>query len=154
MHDDIYNSAGRLEQRKKTLATFKNGRCAIEFLDKMILMGLSPIRVASIAFHVISILRIKDDVELRCWTKEDVETIVREFQKKDWKSETRERFIFVLKRFVSFAKQGIIVEKRNDQDYSPEVTWLHPKKYRSKNDVYLLKKIEKINKIRIEGFPK
>jgi hypothetical protein len=82
MHDDIYNSAGRLEQRKQTLAAFKNGRCAIEFLDKMILMGLSPIRVASIAFHVISILRIKDDTELRYWTKEDTETIVREFQKK------------------------------------------------------------------------
>jgi site-specific recombinase XerD len=134
MHDDIYNSAGRLEQRKKSIAVFKNGRCAVEFLDKMILMGLSPIRVASIAFHVTSILRIKDDAELRDWTKEDVETIVREFQKKDWKSETRERFIFVLKRFVSYAKQGIIVEKRNDQDYSPEVTWLHPKKYRIKND--------------------
>ncbi|HET7336796.1 MAG TPA: hypothetical protein VFJ23_02765, partial [Candidatus Nitrosotalea sp.] len=76
MHDDIYNSAGRLEQRKKTLAVFKNGRCAVEFLDKMILMGLSPIRVASIAFHVVSILRIKDDTELRDWTKEDIETIV------------------------------------------------------------------------------
>ncbi|MGI0058358.1 MAG: tyrosine-type recombinase/integrase [Nitrosotalea sp.] len=134
MHDDIYNSAGRLEQRKKTLTVFKNGRYAIEFLDKMILMGLSPIRVASIAFHVISILRIKDDTEVKGWTKDDIETIVREFQKKDWKSETRERFIFVLKRFVSFAKQGIIVEKRNDQEYSPEVTWLHPKKYRIKND--------------------
>lgn len=134
MNNDIYNSVGRLERNKQILSAFKNGRCAIEFLDKLILMGLSPIRVASIAFHVISILRIKDDIEVKDWTKEYVEYVVREFQKKDWKSETRERFIFVLRRFVSFAKQGIIVEKKHDQDYSPEVTWLHPKKYRIKND--------------------
>ena len=38
MRDDIYNSAGRLEQRKKTLTVFKNGRCAIELLDNMILI--------------------------------------------------------------------------------------------------------------------
>lgn len=134
MENDIYNSVGRIEARKKNLEPFNNGKCAIEFLDKMLLMRLSPIRVASIAFHVLSILRIKDDIEVKKWTKEDVGSVMREFQKKDWKSETRERFVFVLKRFVSYAKQEIIVEKKNDQDYNPEVAWLHPKKYRIKND--------------------
>ena len=130
--------SGRIEARKKNLEPFNNGKCAIEFLDKMLLMGLSPIRVASIAFHVLSILRIKDDIEVKNWIKSDVESVIREFQKKDWKSETRERFVFVLKRFVSYAKQEIIVEKKNDEDYSPEVTWLHPKKYRRKNDDSIL----------------
>jgi hypothetical protein len=117
MENDIYNSIGRIETRKKNLKPFNNGKCAIEFLDKMILMGLSPIRVAGIAFHVISIVRIKDDVEVKKWTKEDVEFVIREFQKKDWKSETRERFVFVLKRFVSYEKQGIIVEKKNGDTF-------------------------------------
>jgi integrase len=134
MENDIYNSVGRIEARKKNLEPFNNGKCAIEFLDKMLLMGLSPIRVASIAFHVLSILRIKDNAEVKSWIKSDVESVIREFQKKDWQSETRERFVFVLKRFVSYAKQEIIVEKKNDEDYSPEVAWLHPKKYRRKND--------------------
>lgn len=138
MENDIYNSVGRIEARKKNLEPFNNGKCAIEFLDKMLLMGLSPIRVASIAFHVLSILRIKDDIEVKNWIKSDVESVIREFQKKDWKSETRERFVFVLKRFVSYAKQEIIVEKKNDEDYSPEVAWLHPKKYRRKNDDSIL----------------
>ena len=101
MENDIYNSVGRIEARKKNLEPFNNAKCAIEFLDKMLLMGLSPIRVASIAFHVLSILRIKDDIEVKNWIKSDVEFVIREFQKKDWKSETRERFVFVLKRFVS-----------------------------------------------------
>jgi len=138
MQNDIYNSVGRIETRKKNLTPFNNGKCTIEFLDKMTLMGLSPVRVASIAFHVVSILRFKDDTEAKKWTKEDVESVMREFQKKNWKSETRERFVFVLKRFVSYAKQGIIVEKKNDQDYNPEVAWLHPKKYRIRSDDSIL----------------
>lgn len=134
MHEDIHGSVARLKRNKQILASFKNSKCATDFIDKMLLMGLSTIRVASLGFHVITILRTKDDIDVKDWTREDVESVVREFQTWKWKSETRERFIFVLRRFVSFAKQGIIVEKKNDQDYSPEVSWLHPKKYRHKND--------------------
>lgn len=51
---------------------------------------------------------------LKNWTRWDIEFIIREFQKKDWKSNTREAFVFVLKRFVSFCKQEIIISKKND----------------------------------------
>lgn len=42
MQNDIYNSLGRIGDRKKNLEAFKNGRCTVEFLGKMLLIGPSP----------------------------------------------------------------------------------------------------------------
>lgn len=55
-------------------------------------------------------------------------------QKKDWSSETRERFAFTIKRFVAYAKTKKIIDLNNGDEYPKLVAWIHPAKYRRKTD--------------------
>jgi site-specific recombinase XerD len=68
------------------------------------------------------------------WTRKDVEYVINQMQKKDWSSETRERFAFTLKRFAAYAKTKKIIDLNNGDEYPKLVAWIRPTKYRRKTD--------------------
>ena len=135
--NDIYNSIGRLDSIKHRMATSypnQNGKTVISFLEALRTNGLSPVRTASIGWHAFTILGMIEGKNLKDLERKDIEPIISQMQNKDWGSETRKMFVSTVKRLTSFAKQGIIVNLSDDQQYSPEVAWLHPRRYTKKNE--------------------
>ncbi|MDE1841762.1 MAG: site-specific integrase, partial [Thaumarchaeota archaeon] len=134
--NDIYNSAKNLETIKKRISTSfpnENGNIATAFLDALRANGISPVRATSLGWCVFNVLGMMDK-NLKDLERKDIELIVKKMQQKTWGSETRKVFVFTVKRLVSYAKQDIIVDLQEEQQYSPEVAWLHPRKYMKKNE--------------------
>jgi integrase len=134
MEADLHNSPQRFEKEKENISTFKNGKMAVAALEAMVTHGISVSRVSTLAWNVKTILTWKDDKQVSQWTKKDVEYIINQMQKKDWSSETRERFAFTIKRFVAYAKTKKIIDLNNGDEYPKLVSWIHPAKYRKKTD--------------------
>jgi len=134
METDLHNSPRRLETEKKNISIYKNGKMAVAFLETMVTNGISVSRVSTLAWNVRTILTWKDDKAVSQWTRKDVEYIINQMQKKDWSSETRERFAFTLKRFVAYAKTKKIIDLNNGDEYPKLVSWIRPTKYRRKTD--------------------
>ncbi len=134
MEIDLHNSPRRFEKEKENISVFKNGKMAVAALEAMVTHGISVSRVSTLAWNVKTILTWKDDKQVSQWTKKDVEYIINQMQKKDWSSETRERFAFTIKRFVAYAKTKKIIDLNNGDEYPKLVSWIHPAKYRKKTD--------------------
>jgi site-specific recombinase XerD len=134
METDLHNSPRRLAKEKENISIYKNGKMAVAFLEAMITYGISISRVSSLAWNVKTIVSWKDDKLVSQWIKKDVEYIINQMQKKDWSSETRERFAFTLKRFVAYAKTKKIIDLNNGDEYPKLVAWIRPTKYRRKTD--------------------
>ncbi|MGI0007617.1 MAG: tyrosine-type recombinase/integrase [Nitrosotalea sp.] len=131
---DIYNSEKGLESYKSQIINrFKNGGISAKYLDALIINGLAPIRVKMMAWCTKTLLSWKDVPELSAWTREDVEYCIRKMIGCDWATPTNNTFLINLMRLVSYAKQGKIISLKNDNDfYSPEVSWIHPTRYRNR----------------------
>jgi site-specific recombinase XerD len=138
METDLHNSPRRFEREKENISVFNNGSVAIACLEAMVTNGLSLSRATNLAWNIKTVLSWKDDKPVSQWTREDVEYIVNQMQRKDWSSETRERFVFTLKRFVAYAKKRKIVDLNNGDQYPPVVAWIRPTKYRRKTDDNIL----------------
>lgn len=134
MEIDLHNSSRRFEKEKENISAFKNGKIAVASLEAMVTHGISVSRVSTLAWNVKTILTWKDDKQVSQWTRKDVEYIINQMQKKDWSSETRERFAFTIKRFVAYAKTKKIIDLNNGDEYPKLVAWIHPAKYRRKTD--------------------
>lgn len=127
---DIHLSRQKIESSKRQLAEFKNGQLGASFLDAMIVHGISEKSVGVGAWYVVNILRSLDTKPVRDWSKEDVQYIVKKMLERNWSNPVNFKFLIILKRFVSFAKQdGTIVEKRRGMNYSKEVDWIAPTRY-------------------------
>lgn len=131
---DIHNCHRRFEREKENLAQFKNGEMAIGFLEAMITYGISVARVSTLAWNVRTILVWKDDKPLTSWAKQDIDFIINQMQKKDWSSDTRERFAFTLKRFLAFVVTKKIIDLNNGDEYPELVDSIRPGRYRRKSD--------------------
>lgn len=107
---DIHNCHRRFEREKENLAQFNNGKIAMVFLRQWS-HGISVPRVSTLAWNVRTILVWKDDKPLTSWAKQDIDFIVNQMQKKDWSSDTRERFAFTLKRFLAFVVTKKIIDE-------------------------------------------
>ncbi|MGI0087834.1 MAG: tyrosine-type recombinase/integrase [Nitrosotalea sp.] len=134
MQTDLHNSPRRFEKEKENISIFKNGKMGIAFLEAMVTYGISVSRVSTLAWNVKTILAWKDDKPASQWTRKDVEYIINQMQKKDWSSETRDRFAFTIKRFVAYAKTRKVIDLNNGDEYPELVAWIHPAKYRRKTD--------------------
>lgn len=134
METDLHNSPRRFEKEKENISVFKNGKMAIACLEAMVTNGISLSRVTNLSWNVKTILSWKDDKPVSQWTRKDVELIINQMQKKEWSSETRERFAFTLKRFVAYAKTKKIVDLNNGDEYPEVVAWIRPTRYRRKTD--------------------
>ncbi len=134
METDLHNSQRRFEREKENISVFKNGKMAVAFLEAMVTNGISVSRVATLAWNVKTTLIWKDDKPVSQWTRKNVEYIINQMQKKEWASETRERFVFTLKRFVAYAKTKKIIDLNNGDEYPKLVSWIRPTKYRRKTD--------------------
>jgi len=134
MEAGLHNSHGRFEREKENLGKFKNGKIAIACLEAMITCGISISRVSTLAWNVRTMVTWNDNKPVSEWNRDDVEQIINQMQKKEWSSDTRERFAFVLKRFVAYAAKKKIIDLNNGDEYPKVVAWIRPTKYRRKTD--------------------
>jgi site-specific recombinase XerD len=134
METDLHNSPRRFEREKANISVFKNGKVAIACLEAMVTNGISLSRATNLAWNIKTVLSWKDDKPVSQWSRKDVEYIINQMQKKNWSSETRERFAFTLKRFVAYSKTRKIIDLYNGDQYPEVVSWIRPTKYRKTTD--------------------
>lgn len=134
--DDIHYSQYKIDHyRKKILENFpRNADLASRFIDALLIYGLGKLRVGTLAYFTLKILEIFNDKEVRDWTREDVDRVVRTMFERKYGNETKRAFLQTIKRLVHFAKKGEIMEKRDGRDYCDEVKHIKPTKFEDRED--------------------
>lgn len=134
--DDIHYSNKRLVAIKKRLAGFeRNGKMAVRFVDAMTAYGITAIRVSSLGWHAWKMISmIEDGMDVKDMTRQDIEKIVSEMTTFGWKNDTIKMFVLTLKRLVTYAKTGKILNKNYDteDDYDEAVRWVNASRYMKK----------------------
>lgn len=134
--DDIHYSNKRLQAIRKRLAKFeRNGKLAVRFVDAMTAYGIKAIRVSSLGWHAWKIISMIDDgMDIKDMTRQDAEKIVSEMTTFGWKNDTIKMFVLTLRRFVTYAKTGKIINKNYDKedDYDDAVRWINATRYMKK----------------------
>lgn len=154
-NNDIYNSAQDVVRYKKKLARFNNGKSCEEFLDALLLAGRSWIRIANYAYSCERILLIKDNENIKAWTRSDCEDIVKKFVTSDISNATKQGHLRTLKRLVHFCKTRKLIQK-SEEDYCEEVSWITPGSFYDKYEKIQSKDLIKDDEILrlIEGAKK
>jgi len=117
---DVYNYPRRLEKNKEAIAKMRNGLVSLNFLDHLLVQGLTPARVSKYAAHLRTLLRVID-FQPENATKQDVEKVVAWIQSRAYAEWTKHDLKLILKKLIQYAKTGSA--DRNAQ-YSEEVAWI------------------------------
>jgi len=117
---DIYNYPRRLEKHREALARMRNGPLVLNFLDHLLVHGLSTARVSKYAATLRTLLRV---IEFKPETasKQQIESVVAWIQSRGYAEWTKHDLKLILKKLVQYAKTGTADK---NAPYPEEVVWI------------------------------
>ncbi|HET6516870.1 MAG TPA: site-specific integrase [Nitrosopumilaceae archaeon] len=132
---DWHNSKRRAELAKMRIQkrfSKENTAIAWRFLDRLRLDNMSYGRIENYSGSVIRVLHLKDDKEIKDWSKEEIEKVHMMIADSSYENSVKKDTLTALKRFYHFAVHNEIVVKSKNQEYDPNVAWITPGSFRDK----------------------
>ena len=129
MEIDIHRCKERIEWvRQSTSKRFSASNADItdRFLTRLRLENKSYGRIANYGDCMIRILKIKDDVSIVQWSRQDIENVHRIIADSDHANSVKKSTLSTLKRIYHFAKHNEIPDKSRGGQYDPVVSWITP----------------------------
>ena len=132
---DIHKAKERVEWSKASITqrfSKDNAETTCRFLTRLRLENKSHGRIANYADASIQILKIKDDKNIRDWSRDDIETVHQTIADSDHANSVKKSTLTTLKRLYHFAKHNEIPDKSKGMDYDSTVSWVTPGMFRDK----------------------
>ena len=132
---DIHSSKQRTERAKTTLQknfSEGNAQTACKFVDRLRLDNKSYGRIANYADCIRRILEIKDDKNIKEWSREEIEFIHKTIADSDYENSVKKDTLTALKRICHYAIHGEIADMSKGKQYDPLVAWITPGSFRDK----------------------
>lgn len=132
---DWHNSKRRAELAKMRIQkrfSKENTAVAWRFLDRLRLDNMSYGRIENYSGSVIRVLHLKDDKEIKDWSKEEIEKVHMMIADSSYENSVKKDTLTALKRFYHFAVHNEIVVKSKNQEYDLKVAWITPGSFRDK----------------------
>lgn len=132
---DIHNAKQRTERAKINLQkkfSGDNAKIVCKFMDRLRLDNKSYGRIANYAECIGRILEIKDDKNIKEWTREEIEFIHKTIADSDYENSVKKDTLTGLKRICHFAVHDEIADKAKGKEYDPLVAWITPGSFKDK----------------------
>ena len=132
---DIHNAKRRTELAKINLQK-KFSACNVEitcnFLDRLRLDNKSYGRIANYAECIGRVLAIKDDKNIKEWTRKEIEFIHKAIADSNYENSVKKDTLTALKRICHYSIHNEIADKAKGKEYDPVVSWITPGSFRDR----------------------